>query len=638
MSDAPQLRDPEAAARLEATLAAAGLDTTALHAPAPDGTVRLGWSEPAGAGRDLPLLTAGRADDLVTLDEVIGEGGMGVVHAAHQRGLERPVAVKSLRAGADHRRAAALVQEARVIGAVAHPNVLPVHMLGRDADGQPLLVMRRVAGTTWAAQLAEEARSGALDDDQLEAHLRILMQVANAVAHAHDHDVLHRDVKPDNVMLDEHGAVYLVDWGLAASIGAHAPAGLAAAAATAHVAGTPGYLAPEQAAGDGDSQGPATDVYLLGAVLYRLLAGEPPHRGSTPFERLVDALERPEPGLPANTPEDLALACRRAMAWDPAARFPTAAAFRAALADHLRRRPTQRLLLEARGQLDHLAALVEHHGAEDEVRTLFGAARFVFRQIAGDTADEPAALTGLQAAIGLMLRWELDHGRVSAAEALLAELPTPDPGLARQCAGARAAVDARAARLKHLEHMTDATFGDMVRGWLALIPSLLWLAIHLPLGWLHRRGRLDLSVTEYASFLGIFLAGCVAVLPLFRDTLLDHPINRRTAVAALTLVGIFLGILVLAAILGMPLHHAMVITSWVATCTWVVGALSIERIQLYASVVHATALVLFILYPAWMFELAGLSTCLAHGGLGVIWIRRARAARRAAATPAPPAT
>ncbi len=207
---------------------AAELDSTALPTSA-DGALSIGWPEATERGSPaVPTLT-GDAGDLISLGGVLGEGGMGVVYAGIQHGLARGVAVKALRDGDDPRRLAALVREARVVGAVAHPNVVPVHLLVRDRDGLPLMVMKRIEGQSWAAHLrAEAADSPAfrLDDARLEHHLRVLMQVANALDHAHATDVIHRDVKPSNVMLGPHGEVYLVDWGLAGAVGPRAPVDL----------------------------------------------------------------------------------------------------------------------------------------------------------------------------------------------------------------------------------------------------------------------------------------------------------------------------------------------------------------------------------------------------------------------------
>ncbi len=314
----------------------------------------------------------------------------------------------------------------------------------------------------------------------------------------------------------------------------------------------------------------------------------------------------------------------RALAYEPTDRFESAAALRDALDGFLRGRTRRRLLEEADRHRAQLLTLLAAHAPASELNEVFGACRFAYRQALVGAPGPEGILAALQDVTHAMLQRALEDGRISAAEAVLAELTAPDPDLVAACARARAALSARNERLSRLEHEIDETVGDRVRGWLALVPSALWLAIHLPLGWLHRHQGLDIPVQTYALFLGL----CLAIVPFFWSTLFQHPINRRTATGALTLVFVFLGILVLASVLDMPLQHTFVLTSWVACCTWVVGAVSVEPVQGVAAAVHAVFLPLFVLFPDWLYELAGWSTFLAHGGLGVVWIRRA--ARRPA--------
>ncbi len=142
------------------------------------------------------------------LGQVLGEGGMGIVFEAVQTSLERTVAVKTLRPHAGQPDdALQLLREGRVTGLLEHPNVVPVHTLGRDSDGRPLIVMKRIDGTPWSSSIAgvtvEERTSAAF----LREHLGVLLQVAGALHFAHTVGILHRDVKPDNVMIGAFGEV-----------------------------------------------------------------------------------------------------------------------------------------------------------------------------------------------------------------------------------------------------------------------------------------------------------------------------------------------------------------------------------------------------------------------------------------------
>jgi serine/threonine-protein kinase len=169
----------------------------------------------------LPRLSVGEdaRSDLV-LEGELGRGGMGVVRAARQRSIEREVAIKSTPTG-ESRLGRALVREGRIMGALEHPNVVPVHALGlSESDGTPLLVMKRVVGVSWRTFLRDAAHPAwrALlvgHGNRLRANVEILSQLCRALSYAHEHGVVHRDLKPDNVMIGTHGEVMLLDWGVA---------------------------------------------------------------------------------------------------------------------------------------------------------------------------------------------------------------------------------------------------------------------------------------------------------------------------------------------------------------------------------------------------------------------------------------
>ena len=229
------------------------------------------------------LRIAGAAEDpsgRYELREEIGRGGMGVVYRAHDRELQRDVALKVLRAGADAGDLARrLHREARVLASLEHPGMVPVHDVGILADGLAFYVMKLVRGRRldqWAAE-----------SPALPERLRAFDRICETVAFAHAHGVVHRDLKPGNVMLGAFGEVLVMDWGVAkilsdaplAPAAASAPEGETAAGT---VLGTPGYMAPEQVAGDARAIDARTDVYALGGLLHFLLAGSPPTAGALP--------------------------------------------------------------------------------------------------------------------------------------------------------------------------------------------------------------------------------------------------------------------------------------------------------------------------------------------------------------------
>ncbi len=201
---------------------------------------------------------------------------MGTIYLAEDRVLGREVALKVVSTGAaDPGAAARMLREARVIARLEHPGIVPVHDAGTLPDGRMFYAMKRVDGR----RLDEVALDGAAS---LPDRLRVFQKVCEAVAFAHAHGVIHRDLKPENVMVGPFGEVLVMDWGVAkvleeaAEPRAAGGPGTASATSEGTVLGTPAYMAPEQAAGQTESVGPAADVYALGAILHFLLTRRPP--------------------------------------------------------------------------------------------------------------------------------------------------------------------------------------------------------------------------------------------------------------------------------------------------------------------------------------------------------------------------
>jgi serine/threonine protein kinase len=224
------------------------------------------------------------------VNKILGRGGMGVVCTAKQKSLQREVALKiaipvgkssdSAQMGLEQ-----FTNEAYVTAGLDHPNVVPVYTLARDPTGRLFFTMKRVTGVSWEELLTPRLIRNRKEREKVEErsrrmsfedHLDIWMKVADAVAYAHSKGVIHRDLKPENVMLGSFGEVLLMDWGLAMVYGQRNPYALDSKKKP-QLVGTPGYLAPEMAKGKMTRLGPATDVYMLGGILYRLLTGKPPH-------------------------------------------------------------------------------------------------------------------------------------------------------------------------------------------------------------------------------------------------------------------------------------------------------------------------------------------------------------------------
>jgi YVTN family beta-propeller protein len=267
------------------------------------------------------------------VDAVVGRGGMGVVYRATQLSLERPVALKAItpELAGDPTFRERFKRESRIAASIEHPNVIPVYEAG-EGEGMLYLIMRYVEGTDLRALIDSEGGLPA------ERAARIVGQVAAALAAAHRRDLIHRDVKPANVLIDAGGErdhAYLTDFGIARH--AAATSGLTR---TGSVIGTLDYLAPERIqdqGGDGRA-----DVYALGCVLFEALTGALPYERDNDVAKMYAHLSAPVPSareVAPEVPEELDSLARRAMAKDPDDRFATAGEMADALADTLPARP-----------------------------------------------------------------------------------------------------------------------------------------------------------------------------------------------------------------------------------------------------------------------------------------------------------
>ncbi len=275
-----------------------------------------------------------------TVRHLHSEGGLGRIWIVRDEELNRDVVLKEL--SPEHAQNAAararFLREAQVAGQLEHPNIVSVYELGCRPDlAQPYYTMRYVRGKTLSARIAEhhrKRRKGTESPLEMRRLLNAFLCVCNAIAYAHSRGVVHRDLKPANVVLGEFGEVILLDWGLAKVAGTREArkAGKVDLSETADlkvtfagsVLGTPAYMSPEQAAGEVEAIGPATDVYGLGAILFEILTGRPPHAGVDATEIVGHVLHGPAPRASALLPavsRTLDAICSRAMHRSAARRY-----------------------------------------------------------------------------------------------------------------------------------------------------------------------------------------------------------------------------------------------------------------------------------------------------------------------------
>jgi serine/threonine protein kinase len=389
------------------------------------------------------------------IERLLGEGGIGAVYSARQLSMGRSVAVKVLKSTSSQSSNSqqVFVSEAIITGGLDHPNIIPIYDVGHQSDNSPFYAMKQVQGVEWAARI---------ETNELEENLNILLRVADALAFAHSRHIIHRDLKPANVMLGDFGEVLLMDWGLAVPTISHPhqsefpPTG---------GGGTPCYMAPEMAAGPVSRVDERSDIYLLGAVLFRVITGHTPHTAKTVRECLRDAAlnviaDSPVADSPdekadssdetadaskgntarAEIPAELKGIALTAMSTDRDDRFQTVQEFQQAVRVFISH--SESLALQERADKD-LNEARQSHDYQDFAKALFG-----FRD-AGDLWDgNDAAQDGISQSSFAYASTAADNGDFDLATTLLDRKIPEHETLHAQIQTKRAERDDRLRRLQ----------------------------------------------------------------------------------------------------------------------------------------------------------------------------------------------
>lgn len=421
------------------------------------------------------VLAPGSAlEDGYTVLQTLGQGGSAIVRLATQHSLGREVAIKSPVGGITS--AAALqrvLQEGWVTGALDHPGVVPVHDIATDANGCPHIVMRRVEGLTWSELLADdtEVRNRFSVHDIEEWHLRVLMSVAATVHHAHGRGVIHRDLKPDNVMVGPAGETILLDWGIAVAIDPERVPFLPAAADQHRIAGTPRFMAPELAAGDGAAQGVTTDVYLLGGLLHAILTGDGPHPGSD-ARRVIALVPEFEFRATPDKPAQLQAIAAKALALAPADRQQSADEFRLNIQHYLENRSAAALYRAGQLEAELLVSSIAENTDPEKIIRHYASARASFDHALASASGSVDAAAGLAQTQAHFVEWQLSRGEAEAARAVLGEMASAPETLVRAVSAALDVQHREREAARRLLHDHDQTARVRTRAYVSLLLGL----------------------------------------------------------------------------------------------------------------------------------------------------------------------
>ncbi|MFT7580966.1 MAG: hypothetical protein ACI9MR_002640 [Myxococcota bacterium] len=577
-----------------------------------DGGTLVTRGDPAPTSR-----VAGPTDDAVSdtvllTDLVLGEGGVGIVRLGHQQSLSRPVAVKTLKAeDPDLDSVNALLRESWLVANLQHPNIVPIHRLTQPPTGPPLLVMQQIEGRPWRALLKDPALAsqfGADPAEPLEFHIQILLKVCQTLRYAHARGIVHLDLKPDNVMVGHFDEVYVVDWGLAASMAADAAPWIPRVSDITTVSGTPAYIAPEMVAVESEHIGPHTDVYMLGAMLHELATGTTLHTGASITDTLFNAWVSEPRTYAGDVPKELAELIQWATARDVAARLPDCQTLISAIESFLSHRASTTL---THATLERYAAVRRDVAAgTTEAEATDGVlleCRLGLRQALIIWPDNRAAVDGLQRLLQDRIDAAIAARQGGLASEFLADLPQPDAARAAKVLALQQTLATQAQQTEAIRRAYDPRVHSRTRMWSGLIVGVVWLLWNCTIGWLDREGivPVDFNTMLWANVLTA--VGFGVTLFLVRNTLMTTRLNRSG-------LGFFaVGIFTMASlwVLAMPLELTVPQVAALAPLIYMMFSISVgiavdARIA-WAALWMLPSAMMASYQPEYVFEWSGVS-------------------------------
>ncbi len=366
--------------------------------------------------------------------------------------------------------------EARLLARLDHPNILPVHAIIEDEGGVQVLVAS-VPGATWDRRLSQPhvLRDSFGATDVLAWHVRVLLDVCQAVKFAHDHGYLHRGLAPESVWIGDLGEVYLIDWALAVPRRAATPLGMAEQLTLRSA----GYQPPEMLLGEAGTISERTDVYQLGGLLYRVLTGQAPHEDQDEGDGTLKNVLFRDPPIPHDAPPPLARVCKRALSRNPSARYPDVTSFAQALSGALAQRGAWQVAARADAHFDTLQRLLREPDVDiAAVYRTFGALRLGYEQALEEAPELQSAGLRLTRAAELVVQHLIERADFSAAEAVVTSLVNPPEHLLADIAEAAERSEGPSLaeeQLAAIGRTRDPRRDGGRRAWLGAVLSLLWV-------------------------------------------------------------------------------------------------------------------------------------------------------------------